>query len=217
MKLASFFPIVAKAVNHILSDRAAPQKAARICKIKFTAYVKEIRGSAVLLEESKGKSFWAKLDTAVSRGEYLLLELKEVDREKLYYRILERSDKPLPPEEHTAMHQSLWIVSPFHEEPIPLSLRFFQESKPGNGTCKEMSHLHLVLETQNLGIIIVYIGYSENNGIVCRFTVQISSSKEALDRHIPELEEELAKLTDKINILPSQLLPEDISFLNVKA
>ena len=136
---------------------------------RMVAQVKETKKEMALLRW-EGKTFKARVDVPVKKGEYLLLHFKGIEEGKRYYQVKARSFEPVIqngsryPTQHMLLQNSYGI-------PFPLIYRYYEDRERKQGANreddaqKETVVLDFIVETQNLGLIIIRI--SRKQGCYC--------------------------------------------------
>ncbi|MFY9114644.1 MAG: hypothetical protein WAO23_05320 [Dethiobacteria bacterium] len=190
---------IINSLNDILIKMIDPAEGAFKTRSESTAIARmlakviDVKGDQALLRWAGG-NFSAKVETPVFKGEHLLLEYHTQRGEKLCYRILARTE--------TSMHRGtasnlpvtdsfLWsFLIPFGHQNYPVFIRYYQQQEKKNLSGQKKSPLlELIVETRNLGLVMVRIGIKKG-GYDCIFLVE---SKEAGLR----LEEEVRKLIEE--------------------
>ncbi len=160
---------------------------------RLVAHVKEAKTELALLRW-EGKTFTARIDVPVKKGEYLMLQFKGMKEGKFFYRVLARSFEPIIQEGSRYPTQHM-LVQNSYGIPYPLLYRYYedreerQEEEKAETETKEVVVLDFAVETQNFGLIIVRI--SRKHGV---YYLHLLAESEDQGKDLHEALDEIQKI-----------------------
>lgn len=156
---------------------------------RMLAKVIDMKGEQAILRWAGG-SFPAKVETPVYKGEFLLLEYYAQRGEKLLYRILARTETPTrgTPLSLPLADSLLWsLLVPFAHQNYPVFIRYYPQREKKSGTIlRENPMVELVVETRNLGLVMVRVGIKKD-GFSCVFLVETREAGRRLEEEVKKL------------------------------
>ncbi len=187
---------------------------------RILAQVVDAKSDKAVLRWAGGR-LSANIETPVSKGEQLLLEYYTQRGERACYRILARSSsgrEEMPVRNVMLTNQapntpesSLWtfLFSFSNQTPFyPVMIKYFpedEEEAKQNPAHKAL--MDVVVETQNLGLIILRMGTS-GSGFFCNFLVEDEKAGEVLEEGIKKiLESEGAEIKEGKELLSWKVFP----------
>ncbi len=180
---------------------------------RLIAQVKE-SGKELAVLRWEGRTFTARIDVPVKKGEYLLLQFKGTKEGKLYYKVQARSYEPFVQEgtRHPTQHL---LLQNSHGMPFPLIYRSYekpeekQEENRSTGEAEETPVFDLIIETRNLGFIILRLSRKQGIYYLCLLVESEEQGRllhESLETLQQSLLEALQELSLNVRMKPWELL-----------
>lgn len=156
-----------------------------------------VNGEQVLLKGNSGV-FTARAETAVHKGEILLLEQVRNKDETLFYRIAARTAKNMEaaspqqqqPRLLSGQDSILWsflITAHNSGESYPVLLRYYPWSSLKKSLKKaSVKYLELIVDTVHLGLVMIRINKSDD-GFECMFLVESRETGEFLEKEARDI------------------------------
>ena len=181
---------------------------------RIMAQVKALQDIYALLNSQEKGDFWARVNSPVKVGEYLLLQFIKIQDGKPYYRILKRFAGRLKLNEGKIIsYLRLFIEG--QEALIPVILRDFSDSeeeigrngkKPATTVCNW--RMDFVVKTSNLGLIIIQF-MKRDNIYYSQLLVESEKTGHALESELGELRTLTKDLKERnVILLKWGLLPD---------
>ncbi len=181
---------------------------------RIMAQVKASQDIYALLSSQERGDFWARINSPVKVGEYLLLQFIKIQDGKPYYRILKRFAARLKSNEgKNVSYIQLFIEG--QEVLIPVILRDFSDSgeemgrsgkKPAATACNWI--IDFVVKTCNLGLIIIQF-MRRDNIYYSQLLVESERTGHALESELGELRTLSKDLRERnVILLKWGLLPD---------
>ncbi|NMB41482.1 MAG: hypothetical protein GX996_06045 [Firmicutes bacterium] len=186
---------------------------------RFVAQVKELKDIYALLKTQSQGDILAKVDTPVKVGEYLLLQLSDIQDGKPHYRVIKRSLKhsKLTEEKNVSFAK---VLIKEREEAVPIMIRQVvnrQNEKDGKGKKGEKGTgiflVDFIMKTRNLGLMIVQLKQIGDFNFI-RLLVESNEAGALLEKELKNLHNYFERLKEnkiiflKWGIMPTQLNEE---------